>query len=60
VEPKMIYCHGEAREFPVDDFRKKDGKLCVPYIHKAEPDHYWTGEDLELSKINTPLGLTER
>jgi hypothetical protein len=60
MEPKTIYCHGEAREFPADDFRKKKNKLCVPYIHETEKAHYWTGEDLELSEINTPLGPTER
>jgi hypothetical protein len=60
VEPKTIYCHGEARDFPAKDFRKKKKKLCTPYVHKTENPHYWTGEDLEPSEINTPLGPTER
>jgi hypothetical protein len=60
VEPKSIYCHGEAREFPAKDFVDKKGELCIPYIHDTERPHYWTGEDLELSKINIPLGPTER
>jgi hypothetical protein len=44
--PKTIYCHGEASEFPVDKFKHNDdGEIHVPYIHKASPPHYWTGEE---------------
>jgi hypothetical protein len=47
AEPEMIYCHGEAREFPADDFRPKEGsdERHVPYIHEVSPPHYWTGEE---------------
>ncbi len=50
MEPKTIYCHGEASEFPVGEFRKKahnKGERHVPYIHNTSPPHYWTGEECE-------------
>ncbi len=49
MDPKTIYCHGEAAEFPVEQFRRnKDGSLHMPYIHDIDPPHWATnGEPLK-------------
>ena len=49
MEPETIYCHGEAAEFPVAQFRRnEDGSLHVPYIHDVNPPHWAAnGEPIE-------------
>jgi hypothetical protein len=50
MKSKMIYCHGEASEFPISEFLEDEQdakKLHVPYVHNASTPHYWTGEEYE-------------
>jgi len=44
-EPRSIYCHGEAGEFPLEQFLRRDGRLLIPHIHDVGRPHYaLTGE----------------
>jgi len=49
MSPEKIYCHGEAAEFPVEQFRtNEDGSLHMPYIHDVHPSHWAsTGEPID-------------
>ena len=55
MEPEKFYCHGEAEEFPSDEFyRDKDGAL----IHIVKQQHYAiTGDPVVPSEL--PVELLE-
>jgi hypothetical protein len=49
MQPKTIYCRGEAARFPVEEFRHlEDGTLAKPFIHETEIPHYVTGRAVRI------------